>query len=1421
MAETQPGFDEGDLFERHPLPMWVTDAQSGRMAAVNAAAVARYGYSREEFLQGRPGFLVEPGAGPVRHRCRSGELIAVEITEREIRFADRPAVLVMALDISDRIAGQGALDRAERLLRMAGRVAKLGGWIFDPLARRVEMSDEVCAVHGIPPGSTPDLEAAIAFYAPEHRDTVRAAVEECLGEGRAYDIEVELLSAQGNRIWVRAIGEAVRDQEGAITCIQGAFQDITERKEQEHVLLQNRQRIRQLADAMPQIVWVADAKGRIDFANRAYYDYVGLPYGEPPGPGWLSGVHPEDLPRGMDLWRESMDTGNPYSVELRLRGGAEGGYRWFMSNARAVRDETGRIVRWFGASADIHERKLAEEGLREGEARLRAIFASEPECVKVVSADGRLLEMNPAGLAMMEVEDAKQVIGLPIAEAVHPEDRATFEALHARAIAGSAGHAQFRIRGFKGGELWVESHATPMREVDGSVASVLSITRDITDRRQVELAQRLHASESRVLELISTGAPLSDVLDEIVGVVEAVLPGAIGSIVLLDADGRRIRNGAAPRLPAAYVQALDGLPIGPTAGSCGTAMHFRRQVIVSDIESDPLWDDYRALARGHGLRACWSTPIIGGGGDVLASFALYYLEPRAPTGSDQDIIDRAVHLVRVALERTRAAMALRDSEERFRQLAENIAETFWMVDVAANRFLYVSPAYETIWGRPVAELYLDPTLWMEAVHPADLPKVRAAVLRRETGGYNVEYRITRPDGEVRWVADRGFPIRDAAGTVFRIAGSARDVTQRKGAEQRLRESEARFHAAAQAIADVLWDWDLAADRLWWSESFETVFGYPAEELAPGPESWTSRIHPEDRERVETGIRKAIAEKRAQWSDTYRFMHKDGRIRYVEDRGRLILDEDGQAVRLVGGVRDVSAEREAEERVTDLRQRLETLISEAKIGILVHQDFKPVLANEELARMLGYGNAAEILALDDSRLLFAPEERERMGEYNRLRKVSRDVAPGFYSVKGLRRDGSVVIMENRAFPISWGGRMSVCGMLVDVTGRIELEERLRQAQRLEAVGQLTGGVAHDFNNLLTVILGNAELLVESLPADDALRQLADTTRKAAERGADLTNRLLAFSRRQALDPKPTDVGKLTAGMDTLLRRTLGGHVEIELVRGGGLWRAFVDPPQLENAILNLCINARDAMPDGGRLTIELINAHLDQSYADWNEEVTPGQYVLVAISDTGEGMTPEVMARAFEPFFTTKEVGKGSGLGLSMVFGFAKQSNGHVKVYSEPGLGTTVRLYLPRARGEEADREKAPAVSIDGGAERILLVEDDDLVREHVTEQLRSLGYRVVSVSNGPAALEILRAADDFDLLFTDVVMPGGMSGRQLADAVRPLRPDLPVLFTSGYTENAVVHHGRLDAGVNLLNKPYRRQDLARRVRQVLGKPDPG
>ncbi|MFN0186262.1 MAG: ATP-binding protein [Aquabacterium sp.] len=380
----------------------------------------------------------------------------------------------------------------------------------------------------------------------------------------------------------------------------------------------------------------------------------------------------------------------------------------------------------------------------------------------------------------------------------------------------------------------------------------------------------------------------------------------------------------------------------------------------------------------------------------------------------------------------------------------------------------------------------------------------------------------------------------------------------------------------------------------------------------------------------------------------------------------------------------------------------------------------------------------------------------------------------------------------------------------------LDARLMQSQRLEAIGQLTGGVAHDFNNLLTVVLGNADLLAETCVDDPAKRQAAQMIVEAAQSGAVLTQQLLAFARKQPLMPGVVDVNQRIAALDPLLRRTLGEHIEIEVVRGAGLWPALVDATQLENALLNLCLNARDAMPTGGKLTLETANASLDRRYADQYPELTPGQYTLIAVSDTGVGIAAQDLPRVFEPFFTTKAKGKGTGLGLAMVYGFAKQSGGHIGIYSEPGQGTTVKLYLPRATGPRAVAEGPPVEDVVPGAgQTLLVVEDDEAVRQLACHELRALGYRVLQAASGAQALPLLEGGETIDLLFTDVVMPGGMSGRELADAARRLRPGLRVLYTSGYTENAIVHHGRLDPGVQLLPKPYRRTELARAVRAAL------
>ena len=396
---------------------------------------------------------------------------------------------------------------------------------------------------------------------------------------------------------------------------------------------------------------------------------------------------------------------------------------------------------------------------------------------------------------------------------------------------------------------------------------------------------------------------------------------------------------------------------------------------------------------------------------------------------------------------------------------------------------------------------------------------------------------------------------------------------------------------------------------------------------------------------------------------------------------------------------------------------------------------------------------------------------------------------------------------------------------EVHERLKVEDALRQAQKMEALGQLTGGVAHDFNNLLTVVMGGLEAIGRHLPAlpvsSEAVRieRAREMAMQGVQRAAALTHRLLAFSRRQPLDPKPLDVNKMVAGMSELLRRTLGETVALETSLERGLWLTLADANQLENALLNLAVNARDAMPAGGKLIIETANAHLDESYvAVLAEPVPVGQYVMVAVTDTGTGMEAATLEHVFEPFFTTKEVGKGTGLGLSQVYGFVRQSGGHVRIYSELGEGTSVKIYLPRLQGQVAqtsNREQSQEAPAPPGGETLLVVEDDDDLRTFSAEILSELGYRVLLAENGQEALDLLDREPTIQLLFTDLVLPGGMNGRQVADEALRRRPDLQILFATGYARDAVVHHGRLNSGVQVLAKPFTYTDLANKVRRLL------
>lgn len=526
-------------------------------------------------------------------------------------------------------------------------------------------------------------------------------------------------------------------------------------------------------------------------------------------------------------------------------------------------------------------------------------------------------------------------------------------------------------------------------------------------------------------------------------------------------------------------------------------------------------------------------------------------------------------------------------------------------------------------------------------------------------------------------------------------------------------------------------------------------------------------------------------------------------------------EEGETV-FVGVIHDLSERKQVEQALRESAEQLKAVVETAVDGvILIDAHGRILVFNPACERLFGYRDK-EVKGENVKVLMPPPYYHEHDGYLENYRTSGQRRIIGIgREVVGKRRDGSTFPMDLSVGETQKDGAAVFVGVIHDLSERKRAEEQLIQAQKMESVGQLSGGIAHDFNNLLTVIIGNAEALAERLKARPDLAQMADSILAAGLRGADLTSHLLAFSRRQVLTPAKIDCSLLISGMERMIRRTLQEDVVIRTRINPELHAAFADATQLQTAVLNLVINARDAMPRGGNLTIAAENITVDDSY---HPEVTPGAYVMIVITDEGEGMSAEVRERAFEPFFTTKEVGSGSGLGLSMVYGFVNQSGGHLTIYSELGLGTCVRLYLPAIVGERPDAlvgRKEAGEPLPHGSETILVAEDDPFVLSHARICLESLGYRVVSATDGHEAMELLEGNESIDVLFTDIVMPGGISGFDLAEKATSLRPHLKVLMTSGYAIETLQSRGRLPPDSALLNKPYRKADLARRLREAI------
>lgn len=943
--------------------------------------------------------------------------------------------------------------------------------------------------------------------------------------------------------------------------------------------------------------------------------------------------------------------------------------------------------------------------------------------------------------------------------------------------------------------------------------------------------------------------------------------------------------------------------------------------------------------------------------------------------------------VAALLEASRAALAA--SEARQRAIFES-ARDFAMVvtDPVGNITEWNSGAAHVMgWtademrGHSVARIFTPPD--------RDSGRVEQEMQRALLEGRASDERWhLRKDGQLFWASGEMMPLYGDHNTHLGFVKILRDRTNEHIAGRAIAESQERYRLAVKATSDAVWDWDLNANQVIWNEALQQAYGYPLATFDTTGDWRFSHIHPEDRTRVEASIHAAVDGHGTTWSEEYRFRRMNGLYAEVLDRGHVIRNADGQAVRMIGAMVDLTRSRSAETALRQSEERFSTILETIEAAFAIVQvkfdaddrpvDYCFVEANPAFERQAGvnlrgkwvtefapdlesfwfetYGHVAktgepanfesyantferwfDVRAVrvgepaDRQIAIFFSDVTERRDAQERLRaseavarenveRVQLALAAGaiigtwhwdfptdrftvdeaFSRVFDLDpalgrdrlslkqivenvhpddRNGLTVAMteaisrggtysqqyrvrraDGKYYWIEANGRVDCAedgtplrfpGVLIDVEERrtveeerdrataalralndtleqrvsartaelMQAEEKLRQSQKMEAVGQLTGGLAHDFNNLLAGISGALELMGTRI-AQGRLMEVDKymvTAQGAAKRAAALTHRLLAFSRRQTLDPRPTNVNTLMEGMTELIQRTVGPSILVETVGATGLWPALVDASQLENSLLNLCINARDAMPDGGRITIETSNRLIDLEAAH-ALDMPEGQYLSLCVTDTGTGMKPDVIAKAFDPFFTTKPLGQGTGLGLSMIYGFAKQSGGQVRVHSEVGQGTTMCIYLPRYDGDAVqvhDDEANTAASLAEAGETILIVDDEPTVRMLLTEVLGELGYTLIEAADSIAGLKVLRSDVHIDLLITDVGLPGGMNGRQMADAGRELRPDLRTLFITGYAENAVIGSGQLGPGMQVLTKPFTVDTIVSRIRELM------
>ncbi len=1263
---------------------------------------------------------------------------------------------------------------------------------------------------------------------PDDRDKIQVLRETTLSEGRACE-EFRFRHADGRYRWMENHTVLLRNQNGEPEAVVGYIHDtdvqkqfsqeltaavnartaelsatnrvlereIAERQTVAAKLRLEQERSARLIANLPGYVYVRNCGGKdnLRFISSGVQRILGYE------PSTLIGenamdlmdvVHPDDRKMLRQAGETLLQLGEAFECEYRVRA-ADGEERWLWERMRGVVSPSGQLIRIEGYVEDITERKEIDQALRTSLDRLDIVTNNLPFLVGYADKQGRMLFGNKIWQEWAQ-KPAEEMVGRKIADIAKPENYAEIAGMVEDALAGKRTSAEGPAYFADGEEHMVYRDYIPHFTPDGEPDGFVLLVRDISEEKQFEEEKRLYSERlEQATEVAGLGYYVWDVLAD--------------RCIFCSEEHARLHD----------LSAEEYIARAATMEEEFSLVHPEDRAFVKE----------RLQAMRNGEKVAFEYRIRLDDGAVRHVSEIIH-----PLFDDSGQVIREIGTSREITDEKRAQQAIEENRRRLKTAAKMAKLGHFVWDLVDDRCLYCSEELAQLHGLSVEE-YMERAIGVESeandfLHPDDRERYLEAL--RDTYDnqkpLNIEYRIVTAEGDVRHMREIEHIFLVENGVPLRSEGTVQDITDIRQKEDSLAESERRLKSAAEMARLGHYVWDLVEDRcLYCSDEFARMHGMTAADYIAAStrasEDAERFVHPDDLERYKEKLRRTDEEQKP-LNIEYRMITADGEVRYVREIEHRVEIADGRMLRSEGTVQDITDIRHTEDSLAESERRLKTAAQMAKLGHFVWdlQADRYITCSEELAALHGLSVEAYLKRANgvetEANAFVHPDDRERYLDALRDGYEKRQPLSIEYRIIDANGDVRHVREIEHSFIVENGIARRSEGIVQDITEIKLAAQQLQQAQKMEAVGQLTGGLAHDFNNLLTVILGNLQLLERRIVDDERATKRIDTAKHAAQRGAELTRSLLAFSRQQPLEEQPTDLSEAVSEMNRLLKTSVGEQIELDFFLDQDLSPARVDPGQLETALLNLILNARDAMPDGGRVTIQTEAADLDAEHAAQKPDMTPGRYVVLSVTDNGSGMSPETQQRIFEPFFTTKEVGQGSGLGLSMVFGFVKQSGGHVTVYSEEGQGTCFSLYFPVDDSESAETAKEQVGTFCPlGRETILVVEDQEDVRETSLATLSGLGYRVLSAENGPSALAVLKEHPDIDLLFTDIAMPEGMNGLELADRAVRERPQLRVLYTSGFPPASVSRMRDPERGRNWLTKPYLNQTLAQKVREVL------